>query len=184
MSRPATARLKVNPPLGLRPSLENCRIFDLNIDPTYQRGIDNGHSQTLVRKIAMFWDWTLFHPLAAAKAECEQLAERIDQLDQLPVLALHPRIGEEYRDQVARLNEALAENPEARTEVIPRIRALIDSITIDPAEEGRGVTINVTGRLNAMLALASGQRSVPAMYGNVGAGEGAHALPQFLKAAV
>ena len=31
MSRAATARLKVNPPLGLRPSLENCRAVALLI---------------------------------------------------------------------------------------------------------------------------------------------------------
>lgn len=67
MSRPATSRLKVNQILGLRPSLENCRIGDLRIDPAYQRSIDNGASQTLIRKIAMFWDWSLFHPLAVAR---------------------------------------------------------------------------------------------------------------------
>lgn len=69
MSRPATARLKVNPPLGRRPSLENCRIEELNIDPAYQRSIDNAPSLTLVRKIASFWDWSLFHPLAVARRE-------------------------------------------------------------------------------------------------------------------
>ena len=69
MVRASTARLKVNPPLGLRPSLENCRMADLQVDPSYQRSIDNGPSQALVRKIAMFWDWTLFHPLAVARRQ-------------------------------------------------------------------------------------------------------------------
>jgi hypothetical protein len=69
MVRPSTARLKVNPPLGLRPSLENCRMADLQVDPAYQRSIDNGPSQALIRKIATFWDWTLFHPLAVARRE-------------------------------------------------------------------------------------------------------------------
>lgn len=67
MSRPATSRLKVNPPLGIRPSLENCRIPDLNVDPEYQRSTENGSSKTLIRKIAMYWDWTLFHPLAVSR---------------------------------------------------------------------------------------------------------------------
>lgn len=67
MARPATSRLKVNPPIGLRPSLENCRIFELLIDEAYQRSIDNGSSQALIRKIAMYWDWSLFHPLAVAR---------------------------------------------------------------------------------------------------------------------
>ncbi len=67
MSRRATSRLKVNPVLGLRPSLENCRIGDLKVDPAYQRSIDNGSSKALIRKIAMHWDWALFHPLAVAR---------------------------------------------------------------------------------------------------------------------
>lgn len=67
MARAATARLKVNPLLGLRPSLENHRIGDLNVDPAYQRSIEGGQSKSLIRKIAMFWDWALFHPLSVAR---------------------------------------------------------------------------------------------------------------------
>jgi len=67
MSRPATDRLKVNPPIGLRPSLENHRLESLNVDPEYQRSIDNGSSQTLIRRIAVFWDWSLFQPLAVSR---------------------------------------------------------------------------------------------------------------------
>ncbi len=73
MARAATDRLKVNAPLGLRPSLENCRLGDLNVDPAYQRSIDNGSSVSLIRRIAMFWDWSLFHPLAVARRADESL---------------------------------------------------------------------------------------------------------------
>ena len=69
MSRATTSRLKVNPPLGLRPSLEFRRIHELKIDPAYQRTIDTGGSQTLMRRIAMFWDWGLCQPLTVAKRE-------------------------------------------------------------------------------------------------------------------
>ncbi|MBP8233117.1 MAG: ParB N-terminal domain-containing protein [Rhizorhabdus sp.] len=67
MSRPATSRVKVNAPLGMRPSLENRKLSELNIDPSYQRSIDNSTSQTLIRKIAQFWDWGLFQPLVVAR---------------------------------------------------------------------------------------------------------------------
>lgn len=67
MSRAATTRLKVNAPIGMRPSLENHRLQDLNVDPEYQRSIENGSSLTLIRKIAMFWDWSLFQPLSVAR---------------------------------------------------------------------------------------------------------------------
>lgn len=67
MSRPATSRLKVNPPLGSPPTLEWRAVGELMIDPTYQRSIDTGPSQTLIRKIAMFWDWGLCQPLAVSR---------------------------------------------------------------------------------------------------------------------
>lgn len=67
MSRPGTSRLKVNPPLGMRPSLEFRRVAELRIDPAYQRAISAAASQTLIRRIAMFWDWGLCQPLAVAR---------------------------------------------------------------------------------------------------------------------
>ena len=63
----ATSKLKVNAPAGFRPSLENCRIGDLQIDESYQRSIDNESSKALIRKIAVFWDWSLFQPLTVAR---------------------------------------------------------------------------------------------------------------------
>ena len=69
MSRPATARLKVQPMRGLRPSLEFRPLHSLGIDPTYQRSIDVGGSQSLIRRIAMHWDWGLCQPLTVAKRD-------------------------------------------------------------------------------------------------------------------
>lgn len=127
----------------------------------------------------------LLDALRKAKADRDSLADQIAQLDHLPVIALHPTIAADYRRQVEQLNAALAENPEAAGEVIPRLRSLIDRITVHPAPEGRGVTIEVTGKLTEMLALAAGEPAgKPAMYGNDGAGKGNRALPQFLRAVV
>lgn len=67
MSKSAAVRLKVNAPRGMRPSLENHRIGDLNIDEAYQRAVETGTSQALIRKIAIFWDWSLFTPLAVSR---------------------------------------------------------------------------------------------------------------------
>ena len=67
MARPATSRLKVNPPLGSPPTLEWRSVGELLIDPTYQREIDTGPSQSLIRKIALFWDWGLCQPLAVSR---------------------------------------------------------------------------------------------------------------------
>jgi DNA invertase Pin-like site-specific DNA recombinase len=127
--------------------------------------------------------------LGKARAERDTLAAELEQIEQLPVVALHPTIIADYRAQVAKLNAALAENPEARLEAIPKLRALINSVHVQPkASSAKGVTIEVTGRLNSMLALATGAAASPlgeiAMYGNVGAGEGNCALPYYLKVAV
>lgn len=67
--RASTSRLAVNPALGLRPSLENCRLPDLKIDASYQRSTDNGSSRDLIRRIAQHWNWSLFHPLSVARRD-------------------------------------------------------------------------------------------------------------------
>ncbi|MES2157497.1 MAG: DUF6551 family protein [Pseudomonadota bacterium] len=54
---------------GQRPSLEFRPIADLMIDATYQRSIDTGASQPLIRRIARDWDWGLCQPLNVAKRE-------------------------------------------------------------------------------------------------------------------
>jgi hypothetical protein len=54
---------------GQRPSLEFRPIADLRIDDSYQRSIDTGPSQALVKRIAREWDWGLCQPLNVAKRE-------------------------------------------------------------------------------------------------------------------
>lgn len=68
MSAPAS-RMRVNAPKGLRPSLEFRPLGDLHLDDSYQRSIDIGPSQKLVRKIAVNWDWGLCQPLIVAKRD-------------------------------------------------------------------------------------------------------------------
>ena len=67
MARPASTRLKVNPPLGTLPVLQYCTPDQLEVDPAYQRGLDSGPSQALIRRIAVHWDWGLCQPLIVAR---------------------------------------------------------------------------------------------------------------------
>lgn len=67
MSRPGTDRLKCNPQLGTLPILQWAMLDQLQIDPEYQRSIENGPSQALIRKIAQYWDWSLCLPLVASR---------------------------------------------------------------------------------------------------------------------
>lgn len=67
MARAGTDRLKLNPPLGRMPVLQFCAPGELQIDPGYQRGMEDEKSQTLVRRIAQHWNWDLCQPLVVAR---------------------------------------------------------------------------------------------------------------------
>lgn len=109
MSRAATSRIKVNPPLGRTPTLQFCRPAELHIDPAYQRDIAGSQSQALIRKIAMFWNWDLCQPLIVARRQSltEQLyvvdgqhrlaaARMRGDIDQLPcVITSYPSAADE-----------------------------------------------------------------------------------------
>lgn len=67
MGRPATDRLKFNPPLGMLPALQYLLPQQLEIDAAYQRSLDSEQSQMLVRAIAQHWNWDLCQPLVVAR---------------------------------------------------------------------------------------------------------------------
>lgn len=67
MTRSGTDRLKYAPPLGTLPVLQYALPSQLQIDPEYQRSIDNGPSQALIRKIATYWNWALCLPLVVSR---------------------------------------------------------------------------------------------------------------------
>ena len=69
MSRPATDRLKVNPPLGMMPELQYLQPDLLQVDQSYQRTLDTDASRTLVRGIAQHWNWDLCQPLVVARRD-------------------------------------------------------------------------------------------------------------------
>ena len=97
--------------------------------------------------------------LAEARAEQDAAERALAELEAMPVVALNPTVAADYRAQVERLNEALAD-PEARLEAIPALRELIDRIVLTPNPDGRGVLLEVEGRLAAIIDLASGKSAL------------------------
>ena len=73
MGRAATTRLKVNPPLGNLPALQWALVTQLQVDADYQRSVESGPSQTLIRKIAQHWNWDLCQPLVVSRRETGEL---------------------------------------------------------------------------------------------------------------
>ena len=96
--------------------------------------------------------------LAEASDELAKAREALAEQEALPVVALHPAVAADYRKQVEQLNEAVLD-PAARDKAVPAVRALIDRIIVKPKPHGRGVSIEVEGRLAAILELAGGKRS-------------------------
>jgi hypothetical protein len=64
---PVIDKLAFNAPLGAPPTLEWVPVGGIGVDPAYQRSTDNELSQTLIRKIARFWDWNLCQPLSLTR---------------------------------------------------------------------------------------------------------------------
>lgn len=69
MAQPKTTtdRFKVNPPLGRMVMLQFVLPNELQVDDSYQRSIETGESQALIRRIARYWDWDLCQPLVVSR---------------------------------------------------------------------------------------------------------------------
>ena len=110
--------------------------------------------------------------LSKARNERDAVAQQLADLETFPVITLHPRLADIYREQVQDLRALLEGHDHAQAEAIPKLRSLIGSVTVYPAEGRRGVEVEATGRISNMLALATGQPLDIGMYVNGGAGSG------------
>ena len=100
--------------------------------------------------------------LVKARTDRDIALSELQEHDALPVVALHPAIAADYRRQVVRLQSALAD-PAANQEAASALRALIDRIVVTPNPNGRGVSIEVEGRLAGIIALATGREPPDAL---------------------
>lgn len=65
--RDLVTKPKCNPILGELPVLQYCAIEQLTVDESYQRSLEATNSVTLIRRIAMYWDWGLCQPLYVSR---------------------------------------------------------------------------------------------------------------------
>jgi hypothetical protein len=63
----AKGRMKLDPIVGSLPVLQYSPPEQLLIDDSYQRSLDTESSQSLIRRIAVKWDWGLCQPLFVAR---------------------------------------------------------------------------------------------------------------------
>ncbi|WP_375399081.1 hypothetical protein [uncultured Sphingomonas sp.] len=104
--------------------------------------------------------------LTKARDDRDAAMAEIHEQDAEPVVALHPAIVGDYRRLVANLQAALAD-PEAGPQAATALRTLIDRIVLIPNPDGRGVSIQVEGRLAGIVALATGREPPEALTAKV-----------------
>ncbi|MHC2242291.1 hypothetical protein [Bradyrhizobium elkanii] len=88
-------------------------------------------------------------------------------------VALHPAILKRYEEQLGRLEEALAKGISAGDgEAAEAIRDLVETVTVfrDPERPG-SVTVEIAGRLNALLGEKAYPNRVKGVWGKIVGGE-------------
>jgi site-specific DNA recombinase len=97
--------------------------------------------------------------LTSLREEKDRLAAELNEMDAVPVIALHPQIAEIYRARIAALKLDLGNNG-ADESAAQQIRALLERINLTP-RQGGGVEIEVLGSLQAVLDLANDKKPAP-----------------------
>ena len=92
--------------------------------------------------------------LRTARADLADVQRQIAQMDEAAPLELSNDLADRYRLYIAELDAALATEGTARERAASAIRELIDTITLTPNPDGRGVEIEVTGRMANIINLA------------------------------
>ncbi|WP_310017639.1 recombinase family protein [Croceicoccus sp. BE223] len=91
------------------------------------------------------------------RAERDAIAETVADADVARVVTLHPAAAEAYRKAVEDLTATLTDDtPDTMRQARNALRALIDRVTLTPKEEGRGMHIDIDGRLAILTALGQG----------------------------
>ena len=93
--------------------------------------------------------------LARKTGERDRLKGEVQELDAVPVIALHPHIAEAYRARVDRLTGRVDAGEISEAEKA-EIRSLVEAVYVRPAPEG-GFEVEVVGLLSSAIALASGR---------------------------
>lgn len=94
----ATTLPSFDAPRGRMPTLQFVPPGELQVDPSYQRGVAIGESQALIRRIAKAWNWALCQPLVVSR-------RMLDDREELFV------IDGQHRLEAAKLRGDIAQLP-------------------------------------------------------------------------
>lgn len=112
----------------------------------------------LVEAVSMGGDIPeLLAALNSARQERATISSRQQEVEAENVILLYPAIAEAYRSAVDQLGEIFAGSDAADTAARNTIRSLLACVVLTPTEEARGLHIDIEGRLQNILAIATGQ---------------------------
>lgn len=89
--------------------------------------------------------------LREAREERAQIEQQLAETDSARVIALHPGVAESYRKAVAQLTQMLAGDAANHRRAREGIRALLNQVILTPIEDGKGMSIEIEGRLAALM---------------------------------
>lgn len=103
-------------PKGTMPVLQFCTPKQLQVDPAYQRDLDDS-SRALIGRIARSWDWGLFQPLVVARRGDGRMfvvdgqhrleaAKLRGDISQLPAVIFHPADAADEAAVFVELNQS------------------------------------------------------------------------------
>lgn len=102
--------------------------------------------------------------LLHASAERDSAKAELAEIDAARVVTMHPRLADRYRQRIVDLGHALAGDGEKRAEARQIMRGLVECVMVYPVEDGRGVELELHGRLAEIIRFAQ-QKKAPAEAG-------------------
>lgn len=96
--------------------------------------------------------------LQAARAERDTLQSQLSDNAAAQVITLHPAIAQAYRAAIETIMTTLENSAEDARDARNAIRALVEKVVLSPRDTGRGLDIEIHGRLASMLEIAKGKQ--------------------------
>lgn len=97
--------------------------------------------------------------LRESSAERDAIGAELADLEASRVVTMHPRLADAYRKRIAELSAALEGPSTLRAEAKQALRGLVERIVVYPKAEGRGVELELHGRLAQIIRFAQKKKA-------------------------
>jgi hypothetical protein len=98
--------------------------------------------------------------LIRVSARQQELETLLATTEEPPPVLIHPSMAERYKQEVAALSEALADE-NYRSEAAELLRSLVEKVALTPVPGQKRLSIDLYGDLAGILSIATKQTSLP-----------------------